>query len=124
MAYSFEGHQIQNKSRLILKEESLRRADVHLNRAKETLKCHVPNSSNYVSHLLRRNVFIVLSAEAVFAITYLRQDRAMGGTDWGVQLAIDLGKPMYVFDMRFNQWKEYRDGLFVACPTPKLTPDF
>ena len=124
MVYSFEGHQIQNNSRLILKEDTLRLADVHFNRANETLKRHVPNSSNYVSHLLRRNVFIVLNAEAVFAITNLRQNRAMGGTAWGVQLAIDLGKPVYVFDMGFNQWKEYRDGRFAPCPTPKLSKEF
>ena len=124
VVYSFEGHQIQNHSWLILKGDTLCLADVHLNRANETLKCHVPNSSNYVSHLLKRNVFIVLNAEAVFAITKLRQNRAMGGTAWGVQLAIDLGKPVYVFDMGFNQWKEYRDGRFVPCPTPKLTKEF
>ena len=128
--YSFERHQIQNNSRLIFKEETLRPADVHLNRANETLKPRVPNSSNYVVHLLRGNIFIVLNAEAAFAITgeladdCLRQNRALGGTVWGVQLAIDLGKPVYVFDMRFNQWKEHRDGRFVPCPTPKLTKEF
>ena len=124
VVYSFEGHQIENNSRLILKGDTLRLADVHLNRANVILKRHVPNSSNYVSHLLRRNVFIVLNAEAVFAITNLRQNRAMGGTAWGVQLAIDLGKPVYVFNMGFDQWKEFRDGRFVPCPTPKLTKEF
>ena len=124
VVYSFEGHQIQNNSRLILKEDTLHLADVHLNRANETLKRYAPNSSNYVSHLLRRNVLIFLNAGAVFAVTNLRQNRAMGGTAWGVQLAIDLGKPVYVFDMGLNQWKEYRDGRFVPYPTPKLTNEF
>ena len=119
--YSFEGRQIQNNSRLILKEDTLRLADVHLYRANQTLKCYVPNSSNYVSHLLRRNVFIVLNAEAVFAITNLKQNRAMGGTAWCVQLAIDLGKPLFIFDMGFNQWKEYQDRRFVS--TPKFTKE-
>ena len=124
VVYSFEGHQVENNSRLILKEDTLGQADVHLKCANKTLKRRIPNINNYNGKFLKRNVFIVLNAEVLFAITYLRQNRAIGGTAWGVQLAIDLGKPVYVFDLGFNQWKEYRGGRFVPCPTPKLAKEF
>ena len=106
VVYSFEGHQIKSNSRIILKEDTLRQADVHLKCANKTLKRLLPNINNYNGKFFRRNVFIVLNAEVLFAITYLRQNRAIGGTGWGVQLAIDMGKLVYVFDLGFNQWKE------------------
>ena len=95
VVYSFEGHQIENNSRIILKENTLRQADVHLKCANKTLKRRVLNINNYNGKFLRRNVFIVLNAEVLFAITY----GAIGGTGWSVQLAIDMGKPVYVFDL-------------------------
>ena len=132
VVYSFEGHQIQNNSRVILDEDTLQLADEHLNRANKTLKRDVaisndPASNDYNRNLLRRNYFIVRDAEAVFAVTYLK---GMGGTAWGVQMAIDMGKPVYVFDMGVNRWRKYRDDLcvpcpeFAPCPTPKLTKEF
>ena len=130
VVYSFEEHQIQNNSRVILDEDTLHLVDEHLNRANKTLKCNVPDSNGYTGRLLRRNFFIVLNAEVVFAITYISNLRAMGRTAWGIQLAIDMGKPMYIFDMGVNQWKKYRDDLcvpspgFAPCSTPKLTKEF
>ena len=126
---SFDGHQIQNNSRVILDEDTLHLADEHLNRASKTLKRDVPVSNDYNRNLLRRNYFIVRDAEAVFAVTY-QSSKGMGGTAWGVQMAIDMGKPVYVFDMGVNRWRKYRDDLcvpcpgFAPCPTAKLTKEF
>ena len=78
VVYSFDGHQIQNNSRVILDEDTLHLADEHLNRASKTLKRDVPVSNDYNRNLLRRNYFIVRDAEAVFAVTYL-SSKGMGG---------------------------------------------
>ena len=72
VVYSFEGHHIESNSPIILKEDTLRQADVHLKCANKTLKRHVPNIKNYNGKFLRRNVYVVLNAEVLLAITYLR----------------------------------------------------
>ena len=108
VVYSFDGHQIQNNIRVILDEDTLHQTDEHLNRASKTLKRNVPFSNDYNRNLLRRNYFIVRDAEAVFAVTYMNT-KGMVGTAWGVQMAIDMGKPVYVFDMEVNRWRKYRE---------------
>ena len=50
VVYSFEGHQIQNNSQVILDEDTLQLADEHLNRANKTLKRDVAVSNDPASN--------------------------------------------------------------------------
>ena len=44
-----------------------------------------------------------------------------GGTGWAVQMALDMGKPVYVFDG--GKWYGVEDGKFVETKRPDLTKD-
>jgi hypothetical protein len=49
-----------------------------------------------------------------------------GGTGWAVEMAIQKGKPVHVFDMNRNQWYKWDTfaNKFVQEETPKLTQSF
>lgn len=85
--------------------------------------------------LLARNWQQVKNADAVFAVGRLAsQTQVDGGTGWAVQMAIDAGKPVYVFDQSRGRWYAYRQqtdllgnstgGVFVETETPILTKNF
>ena len=56
VVYSFEGHQIQNNSRVILDEDTLQLADEHLNRANKTLKRDVAASNDYNRNFIEKKL--------------------------------------------------------------------
>jgi hypothetical protein len=80
----------------------------------------------------QREWFQVKGGEAVFAIGYLTDsmNEVKGGTGWAVQMAIDAGKPVYVFDQQFDRWFTWEEGVpgkfgrFVECDIPVLTGHF
>lgn len=95
--------------------------------------------------LLIRNWAQVKYADAVFAVGVLANEgdlysdkdkenprhflRQMvkGGTGWAVGMAINEGKPVYVFDQEQKQWFSYNAILEAFLPlydTPVLTPNF
>ena len=74
--------------------------------------------------LLARNWCQVKYSEAVFAIGRMRQGRVEGGTAWAVQMAIDVAKPVYLFDQESERWLGYADGTWRSCSTPVLTRSF
>ena len=97
------------------------------------------------SPLLIRNWAQVKYADAVFAIGVLANEgdlyndkdkenprhflRQMvkGGTGWAVGMAIEEGKPVYVFDQEKGQWFTYSPiwGFWIPLETtPVLTPNF
>ena len=49
-----------------------------------------------------------------------------GGTGYAVEMAIQAGKPVYVFNQRDNKWYTWDENSseFVQTPTPKLTNNF
>jgi hypothetical protein len=50
-----------------------------------------------------------------------------GGTGWAVGMAIEEGKPVYVFDQEKGQWFTYSPiwGFWIPLETtPVLTPNF
>ena len=49
------------------------------------------------------------------------QQLVSGGTGWAVQMALDMGKPVYVFDG--GKWYGVEDGKFVETKRPDLTKD-
>ena len=80
-------------------------ANSYLEAAARKLKKNLP-TQNYVIHLLQRNFEIVRRADTVYAFGILEEDcrRVRGGTGWTVQLALDLGKKVYVCDAESEVW--------------------
>ena len=80
-------------------------ANSYLEAAARKLKKNLP-TQNYTLHLLQRNFEIVRRADTVYAFGILEDDcqRVRGGTGWTVQLALDLGKKVYVCDAESEVW--------------------
>lgn len=107
-----------------ISEEMLKEADPHLKKANETLKRTYPTSNEYVNNLLRRNWWQVKNSDAVFAVGHLVRGIVEGGTGWAVQMAIDNGKPVYVFDQVRNKWYKNINNKWSESEVPTLTKNF
>lgn len=90
------------------------------------------NVNPYIS-LLVRNYVPVKNADAIFGVVQaiprygpgVKHVNIDGGTGWGIQMAQDMGKPVYLFDQSVNQWKEYEEGWgWCMCTCPILTERF
>ena len=90
-------------------------ANSYLEAAARKLKKNLP-TQNYVLHLLQRNFEIVRRADTVYAFGTLEDDcqRVQGGTGWTVQLALDLGKKVYVCDAESEIWFQSALGYGLA----------
>ena len=75
-------------------------ATLHLHQAAHKLCKRVP-SHFYTLQLLQRNYQIAKKAHTIYAFGTLEKDakRVKGGTGWTVQLALDQGKEVYLFDI-------------------------
>ena len=80
-------------------------ANPHLEVAAERLGKRMP-TQNYVLQLLQRNFEIARRADSVYAFGILEDDwkRVQGGTGWTVQLALDLGKQVFVYVIESEAW--------------------
>ena len=128
-AFSFEGHSRRNSARVVLSDEQLKQADEYLHKANRTLKRHFPANKPFVNNLLRRNWYQVKDTNGVFAVGQLSASRTTveGGTGWAVQMAIDVKKPVYVFDILSSSWKrfDYKQKKFLCCKAvPRLSLNF
>lgn len=128
ISYSFWNHNQNGRNQKILTVEELKEGFQHVLKANETLKRKPDTQPQYVQNLLNRNWFQVKNSEALFAIGKFANKRIVdGGTGWAVQMAIDEGKPVFVFDQNENVWKKFAydlnefGQLYVI---PKLTVNF
>lgn len=108
-SYSFEGHKSCSKTPIILSREELALAHPHLHKANETLKRCYPSSSAYVDNLLKRNYYQIKDSNYLFAIGRLENynnesSNVEGGTAWAVQMAINLGINVNIFDQKLGKW--------------------
>lgn len=101
-------------------EEQFERGKQHVYKANETLHRRPDKYMN----LLARNWIQVENSDAVFAIGQLKNNVVDGGTGWAVQMAIDVNKPVYVFDQERNKWYTKVDEDWIEINTPTLTPNF
>jgi len=99
-----------------------------------------PQKEDYRGGLVRRDYLQAKAGDAVFAISaiiepgqkdktgvYVNKTKNQvvdGGTAYAVQMAINLGKPVYVFDQLKNKWFEWNGKSFSEIGTPTLTPKF
>lgn len=131
--YFVKGNKTPNGNVEITQEEAYE-ADEKLMIANRTLKRKFPTDNEYVNNLLRRNWQQVKNANTIYAISTISNNKVNGGTGWAVQMAIDEGKQVYVFDQDKNQWFEWvinknllgedSDGNFIKIITPVLTKSF
>lgn len=135
-AYISEGQRSQSPNTVVIPDATLREADPHLITANLhfaargiNYKRRFPTYKPYIDNLLRRNWFQVKYADAIFAIGKLIRDARIvdGGTGWAVQMGIDEGRDVFVYDTRTFQWMQYdadRDIFVVLETMPMLTPNF
>ena len=88
---------------LLNAQRASRRAKDVLNRNAEVGK------GGYFDELLIRNYFIAKDSYALYAFGYLESNKSkvQGGTGWTVQMAVDMGKNIYLFDLVDNQWYKF-----------------
>ena len=123
--YYIEEYETQKGNTPIPFDEAKAEATPHLLKANETLKRRFPTSNVWVDTLLYRNWYQVKNSEGIFAISSLLKDSIVsGGTAWAVQMAIDCGKPVWLFNQKTNRWMEFEDGQFFNCDIPILTKNF
>jgi len=123
-AHSFEGHAKKNPARVGHDSGELSIADKHLEKANKTLKRRFPPSSPFSANLLRRNYFQVIDSEQVIAVSRISNGQVVGGTAWATQMGIDMGKPVYVFDMKTNKWHKWDGKKYSESEVPKITGSF
>jgi hypothetical protein len=108
--YGFSGH-TTSVSQYILTESQLVQADDTLIEvAKDLDRGAFSSYKTYTKNLLRRNYYIVKDVDTVYAVGRLKYDgsEVLGGTGWGVQMAINNGLDLYLYDMATTSWYEYK----------------
>ena len=85
--------------------EVLMLANPHLHQAAHKLCKRMP-SHFYTLQLLQRNYQIAKKAHTIYALGILEKDakRVKGGTGRTLQLALDQGKQVYLFDIPSQTW--------------------
>lgn len=99
------------------KPEDQDRIEAAYKKAQEALGRKFLEKNTFVGGLVRRDFLQVAYSDAVFAVSSIvakgatnkegytaKSTQVDGGTGYAVQMAIDLGKPVYVFDQGRNQW--------------------
>lgn len=123
---TFKGHKTKSEGLLsLVTEDDLIKADTRLIQANKRLKRQFPTNSDYTNNLLRRNYFIIRSVDAIYAVGMLTDGIPEGGTAWGCQMGLDLGKIVYFFDQDENSWFILDNtNPPLSIPMPKLEAKF
>jgi len=111
----FMGNRPALETRNVLSREQLLEADQFLERAGIRMDRNFNPDSDYVD-LLRRNYYQVKDSKAVIAIgdKFVGGQKVVdGGTGWAVQMGIDMGKSVYVFDQATSSWYRWGGKKFV-----------
>jgi len=95
--------------------------NLHLHQAAHKLCKRVP-SHFYTLQLLQRNYLIAKKAHTIYAFGTLEKDaqRVKGGTGWTVQLALDQGKEVYLFDIPTQTWYRSENHYYVSDDSATL----
>ena len=112
---------------------------VEAREATETKKARSQKEADYINNLILRDTFQVSSADAIYAIGQIKgrpdsdgiihMSQVDGGTGWAVQIGINEGKPVYVYDQKRKQWyknegKPENRKFIPLEEAPKLTFNF
>jgi len=90
-------------------------ANPHLHQAAQKL-CKCVPTHFYTLQLLQRNYQIAKKAHTIYAFGTLKKDakRVKRGTRWPVQLALDQGKEVYLFDIPSQTWYRSENHDYVS----------
>jgi len=99
-------------------------ANLHLHQAAHKLYRRVP-SHFYTLQLLQRNYRIAKKAHTIYAFGILEKDamQVKGGTGWTVQLALDQGKEVYLFDIPSQTWYQSEHHYYVNNDSATLVTE-
>jgi hypothetical protein len=128
---SFKGHNTKSKNRKKILPSLLKKADKFLKRANKTLKRFKNGklpSYEGTRNLLRRNYYQVKDSDQIIAVAPLKYGsltEVEGGTAWGIQMAIDLGKKdIHLYDLSKREWTKWvktpKGARFLPAPAPVL----
>ena len=127
-----------------LTPEQSKEARPYLIEANKKVGRNYPSTNQNTNQLLERDYLQARDADAVFAVGTIvtpsergtNRWAIKGGTQWAVQVAIDMGKPVYIFNQKGkdpktgkivgdNKWYTTTDGMDLKIiDTPALTPNF
>lgn len=136
--WSFAGHKSKapKEEIVVLTQEQLNLADVHLELAAKTLKRYWPPQKEYVRNLLRRNWFQVCESESLYAVSTLNKldplermsietqvkATVAGGTGWAVEMFLNKYNreacKCFVFDQEACSWFEWIGGMWSRIYEP------
>lgn len=121
-SFTFAGHKGQRSPNAVtLNENQLNEAFPYLERANQKLKRWIPRSKPWIANLLCRNWYQVKDAEALYAIGQLTSSGVVdGGTGWAVQMAIDRGIPVFVYEQNRMQWIQWKNEGWVDISSPVI----
>lgn len=120
--FTFKGHKSTAPAEeiVVLTQEQLSVADVHLYMANKTMKRKWPIANQFVSNLLRRNYYQVAWSDSVYAVASIEDGMVTGGTCWAVQMFLDRfgfdPAPVYVFDQLTDRWLTWSGTGWIDCP--------
>jgi hypothetical protein len=130
IAHSFLGHKISGGIPYIHSQVELNRADILLEKIN---KDYLPNrrfstAKEYVKNLLRRNYFQIVDSDALIAAGKVEDvpnvgKRVSGGTAWAFYMAVEQGKPAYIFNQTDGQWY-FGQGKELVRVNPESIPRY
>ncbi len=93
--------------------------------------CRSWSRNPWVQNLVRRNWCQAKYADAVYAVGHIQWERTRspapvqvrGGTGYAVQMALDIGKPVWVFNLDDGKWHDALDG-WAETESPVLAERF
>lgn len=135
------GKQVDYRPEDLNRLTSIQKAEVEnaYQKAVKDLGRGVLSANSFAGGLVRRDYLQAKAADSVFAISTIlepgQKDKkgyvnktdhqvVEGGTGYAVQMAINLNKPVYVFDQLKNKWFKWENNSFVETETPTLTSKF
>ena len=125
----------------VLTPEQMQEVETQYTAAANRLGRKVLNGNTTAGKLVRRDYLQAKAADSIFAIGHILRPGEKnskgytvrstipsvdGGTGYAVQMAIDLHKPVHVFDQQYKHWYrfDYDQNTFVAEDIPTLTTKF
>lgn len=138
LAFSFSGHKCLSSNYKILSDEELQEGWENVLLVANKMNRYLGKTGVYVRNLLSRNWFQVKYSNSIYAIgTILKPGEKGknyrnstnlpvidGGTGYAVGMAINIGKPVYVFDQNLNKWFIWNNNNFMDINNPVLTNRF
>ena len=125
----------------VLTPEQMQEVETAYVAAANKLGRKILDSNTLAGKLVRRDYLQAKAADSIFAIGHILRPGEKnskgyvvrsaipsvdGGTGYAVQMAVDLHKPVHVFDQQYKQWYifDYDQNTFIAEDIPTLTTKF